>query len=303
MTLIAISLVILSAAIHALWNVFSKSKKPTPSFFLLASLLGTALLAPILLLHSSTVFSDIPSQVWVFLIIAGFFMSLYYVSLARAYRVGDLSVAYPIVRALPVVIVLIVIVYLGRADQVTYQSVAGGLIVVLGCFMVPLKGFKGFRLSDYWNLTCAMALIAAISTAGYSMVDDEALRYLRSDSQFDSDNTSTAILYAFLEACITSAWMALYVLMRRQSRFEFMQLIRFDKSHAFVAAIGVHLSYTLVLVALAFADNVSYIVAFHRLSIPLGAALGILILKEQPYPTKIIGVLVVLIGLVCVALG
>jgi len=28
-----------------------------------------------------------------------------------------------------------------------------------------------------------------------------------------------------------------------------------------------------------------------------------LILKEKPYPAKIIGVLVVLIGLVCVALG
>jgi drug/metabolite transporter (DMT)-like permease len=303
MTLIAISLVILSAAIHALWNVFSKSKKPTSSFFLLASLFGTALLAPILLLHNSTVLSDIPSQVWFFLVIAGFFMSLYYVSLARAYRVGDLSVAYPIVRALPVVIVLIVVVYLGRADQITYQSVVGGLIVVLGCFMVPLKGFKGFRLNNYWNLTCAMALIAAISTAGYSMVDNEALKYLRSDGQFDSDNISVAILYALLEAFITSAWMALYVLMRRQSRVEFMQLIRFNKSHAFVAAIGIHLSYTLVLIAFAFADNVSYIVTFHRLSIPLGAALGILILKEKPYPAKIIGVLVVLIGLVCVALG
>jgi drug/metabolite transporter (DMT)-like permease len=303
MTLIAISLVILSAAIHALWNVFSKSKKPTSSFFLLASLFGTALLAPILLLHNSTVLSDIPGQVWFFLVIAGFFMSLYYVSLARAYRVGDLSVAYPIVRALPVVIVLIVVVYLGRADQITYQSVVGGLIVVLGCFMVPLKGFKGFRLNNYWNLTCAMALIAAISTAGYSMVDNEALKYLRSDGQFDSDNISVAILYALLEAFITSAWMALYVLMRRQSRVEFMQLIRFNKSHAFVAAIGIHLSYTLVLIAFAFADNVSYIVTFHRLSIPLGAALGILILKEKPYPAKIIGVLVVLIGLVCVALG
>ena len=303
MTFIAIFLVILSAAIHALWNVFSKSKKPTSSFFLLASLFGAGLLAPILLLHSSTVLSDIPSQVWAFLVIAGFFMSLYYVSLAKAYRVGDLSIAYPIVRALPVVIVLVVVVYLGRADQITYQSVVGGLIVVLGCFMVPLKRFKGFHFNHYWNLTCAMALIAAISTVGYSMVDDEALRYLRSDSQFEFDNTSVVILYAFLEAFITSVWMGLYVLMRRQSRVEFMQLIRFNKSHVFVAAVGIHLSYTLVLAALAFADNVSYIIAFHRLSIPLGAALGILILKEQPYPTKITGVLVVLIGLACVALG
>ena len=135
------------------------------------------------------------------------------------------------------------------------------------------------------------------------MVDDEALRYLHSNSQFEMDNTSVAILYAFLEALITSIWMALYILMRRQSRADFVQLVRFNKSHAFVAAIGIHLSYTLILVALAFVDNVSYIVAFHRLSIPIGAALGILVLKEQPYPSKIIGVSVALVGLVCVALG
>jgi uncharacterized membrane protein len=57
------------------------------------------------------------------------------------------------------------------------------------------------------------------------------------------------------------------------------------------------------LLALAFVENVSYIVAFHRLSIPLGAVLGILILKEKFYPLKLLGVLIMLVGLLGVALG
>jgi multidrug transporter EmrE-like cation transporter len=44
-------------------------------------------------------------------------------------------------------------------------------------------------------------------------------------------------------------------------------------------------------------------VAFHRLSIPLGAALGILILKEKFYTLKLLGVLIMLVGLLGVALG
>ena len=303
MTLIAISLVVLSACIHALWNLLSKSNNPSAAFFLLASLFGTALLSPIMVYQGFEVVQEIPLMVWIYLLLTGFFMSLYYVSLAKAYREGDLSVAYPIIRSLPVVIVLIVVVLLGRAEQITWLSAGGGLIVVIGCFMVPLKGFRFFDLANYWNLTCAMAVIAAISTAGYTMIDDEALRYLHNHSQLDIGNVSAAILYAFLEALITSIWMALYILTRRQSRIDIVQLIRLNKTHVFLAAIGIHLSYTLVLAALAFVDNVSYVVAFHRLSIPIGAALGIVILREQPYPIKILGVLVVLVGLVFVAIG
>ena len=303
MTLIAILLVVLSACIHALWNLLSKRNNPSAAFFLLASLFGAAMLAPILMQQGTQVLQGIPFMVWAYLTIAGFFMSLYYISLARAYRVGDLSVAYPIIRSLPVVIVLIVVVLLGRAEQISWLSAGGGLIVVVGCFMVPLKDSKDFRLDNYWNLTCTMAVVAAISTAGYTMIDDEALRYLHNHSQLEIGNTSAAILYAFLEALITSVWMTLYILLRRQSRIEFVKLILFNKSHVFIAAIGIHLSYALVLVAFAFVDNVSYVVAFHRLSIIIGAALGVVILKEQPYPIKIIGISVVFIGLICVALG
>jgi drug/metabolite transporter (DMT)-like permease len=303
MTLIAIFLVVLSACVHASWNLLTKRRRPTASFFLLASLTGAVLLSPVLFLHSDTVLKHIPNVVWLHLITSGFCLALYYVSLASAYRAGDLSIAYPIVRAVPVVIVLVVVVILGRSDQVSLQSVFGALLVVVGCFMVPLQRFSELRLKNYLNLTCIMALIAALGTAGYSMVDDEALRYLRNDTNLTIDNTSLTLLYAGLEAFITSTWMALFVLLNKKSRLDFYQVIRINKFHAIVAGIGIHLSYTLVLIAFAFAQNVSYIVAFHRLSIPLGASLGVLILKEVPYRPKLIGILVVLVGLVFVAIG
>ena len=303
MTFIAISLVILSAGIHSLWNIFSKSKNPTPAFFLFASLASTVLLSPILFLHIETLLSHFPAAVWGLLVVAGFCMALYFVSLASAYRAGDLSIAYPIVRAIPVVIVLIVVVLLGRSDQVSIQSVFGALLIVFGCFIIPLKRFSSWHYKNYLNLTCVMAFIAALGTAGYVVVDDEALRYLRNDTNLTIDDTSLAILYACLESLITSIWLAIFVLLHQKSRLDISQVIRINIRQAIVVGIGMSLSYTLVLIALAFVDNVSYIVAFHRLSIPLVAALGIVILKEQPYKTKVTGIFVVLVGLVFVALG
>ena len=303
MTLIAILLVVLSACVHASWNLLTKRRKPTASFFLLSSLTGATLLSPVLFLNSNVVLNQIPLTVWMFLVISGFCFSLYYVSLASAYRAGDLSIAYPIVRAIPVIIVLVVVVILGRADQVSLQSVFGALLVVVGCFMIPLQRFSEWRLKNYLTLTCIMAFIAALGTAGYSMIDDEALRYLRNDAGLAMDNTSITLLYAGLEALMTSVWMTLFVLLNKQSRRDFYQVIRINKFHAIVAGIGIHLSYTLVLIAFAYAQNVSYIIAFHRLSIPLGAGLGVLILKEAPHRPKVIGVLVVFIGLILVSLG
>ena len=230
-------------------------------------------------------------------------MALYFISLARAYKEGELSIAYPIARAMPIIIVLAVVVYLGRADQISLQSVLGSVLVVFGCFMIPLKRFNELRFSDYLNLTFVMALIAAFSSAGYALVDDEALRYFRNNNQLAIDNTSMTILYACLEASITSLWLALFIVIRKQGRIDFYQVICVNKWNAIVAGIGIILSYTLLLMALAFVENVSYIVAFHRLSIVLGAALGILILNEKLYPLKLLGMLIMLIGLLGVALG
>jgi uncharacterized membrane protein len=54
--------------------------------------------------------------------------------------------------------------------------------------------------------------------------------------------------------------------------------------------------------AINFVSNVSYVAAFRQLSIPLGAAFGMVILKEPPCRIKIFGILAVFVGLVLVGL-
>ncbi len=301
MSLTAIILVILSAFVHAGWNLLSKRQHPTAAFFLVASLAGALLLTPFLVLYGNRVISGMPGQIWVFLVASGFFLALYYISLAGAYRAGDMSVAYPLARSSPVIVVTIVTLMLGRGEQVSAVCVAGIILVVGGCFLIPLKRLGDLRLRNYLNLTCGLALLAAIGTSGYSIVDDEALRQLR--NQATIGKTQVTLVYAGLEALSASIWLLLFVTLRRSGRSNLNQLLRSTRLDAVLAGVAIYFAYVLVLIALAFADNVSYVVGFRQLSVPLGAILGIVVLKEVPHGPKMAGVIVMFVGLILVAVG
>lgn len=294
-------LVILSAFVHAGWNLLSKSQHPSSSFFLIASLAGSLLLSPFIVLYGRLVVPDMPASIWAFLIASGFFLALYYIALSSAYRAGDMSVAYPLARSSPIIVVTVVSLVLGRGGQVSGLCIAGVILVVVGCFLIPLKRLVDLHLRNYFNPICGLALLAAIGTSGYSIVDDEALRLLR--TQTSIGNTQTTLVYAGLEALSASGWLFLFVMFRRNGRSSLIQLLLLKKRFAVLAGFAIYFSYALVLLALAFADNVTYVVGFRQLSIPLGAILGVLVLKEVPHGPKITGVFIMFVGLILVAIG
>ena len=303
MTPIAIALLIISAGLHASWNLITKRSHPTASFFLVANTVGGLLLVPVVVLNGKAL-PDIPASVWSLLAITGFFMALYYASLAGAYRYGDISVAYPLARSSPVIVVTVVTLLLGRGHQVSHQCVLGILLVVAGCFLIPMRRFSDLRLSNYLNPTCALALLAAIGTSGYSIADDEALRQLRTAPALATIGiTPLTLLYACMEALSASFWLVLLVALRREGRASFRQVLRTGKRQASLAGGMIYLTYGMVLVSLAFVSNVSYVVAFRQLSIPLGTLLGITVLQEPRYLPKIVGVAVMFVGLVLVGSG
>lgn len=303
MSTLAIVLVVISAFMHAGWNLLSKSKNPSAAFFLVASFAGALLLSPTLILYRDTIAHGISAQVWLIILMTGFFMALYYISLAGAYRAGDISVAYPLARSSPVIVVTIVALILGRGDQVSDRCVAGIVLVVAGCFLIPLKRFRDLRLKNYLNATCGLALLAAIGTSGYSILDDEALQQLRTDPQVTIGNVQATLLYACLEAYASLFWLSLFVAARRDSRSSLRDVLLTNRRHAILAGVAIYLTYGIVLISLAFVDNVSYVVGFRQLSIPLGATLGVLVLKEKPHAPKLAGVAIMFVGLVLVATG
>jgi uncharacterized membrane protein len=62
-------------------------------------------------------------------------------------------------------------------------------------------------------------------------------------------------------------------------------------------------TYGLVLASMTYVTDVSYVAAFRQLSIPIGALFGIVLLKEQCPAPKLLGILIISIGLILVGIG
>ncbi|MGP9655127.1 drug/metabolite transporter, partial [Halomonas sp. AOP35-4E-18] len=99
----ALALVLVSVCMHAGWNVLGKRNAPSLASFTLAYGAGGAVMLPLVLLGPSL--TALPSAFWGWLALSGLCQMLYMGGLAWAYARGDVSVLYPIARALPVVLV------------------------------------------------------------------------------------------------------------------------------------------------------------------------------------------------------
>lgn len=303
MSVTAVVLLTISAVTHAGWNLLAKrQQRPSASFFLVANSVGFVLFTPFLFAHVSAL-AAFPVQVWGLLAAAGLFMAVYYCCLAGAYRAGDMSIAYPLARSVSIVVVTAVTFMLGRQDQLSGQCVVGIVLVVAGCSLIPHQRFSALRLKNYLNAACMLGLAAAFATAAYSMTDDEALRQLRIALDGNLNTVSITIIYACLESLSASLWLTLFVGAAATGRARFREVVRFHKRTALITGLGIYGTYTLVLISMAFVHNVSYVVAFRQLSIPLGAGLGVVILGEPAYRPKIAGIAIMCLGLLLVGTG
>ncbi len=300
MTLAAALLVIFSAFMHAGWNIFSKSQSPTAGFFLLASWGTVFWFAPIFFLTRGLL-PIIPAAIWEKLLIAGFFQAVYYVGLAGAYTRGALSIAYPLARSFPLFFLVALACMTGQGHDFSAAGLTGLGAIVAGAIILPMNSFRDFRLTNYLNLSCAFALLAAAGTAGYSFIDDMAMNMIKGLPDVSPD-WARAILYLVLESAFTALWLHVLLLFSRYSRTQFQKNYKKLLKPAFQAGLAIGATYGLVLLAMTLATNVSYVVGLRQLSIPIGTLLGILVLKEKGSLPRCIGVSMLFGGLLLIIL-
>jgi drug/metabolite transporter (DMT)-like permease len=302
MTIIATILLIISAFTHAGWNFISKKEHPTQAFYLLANSMGVICTLPILFYHANLL-PFFPPSVWIIVILSGFFLASYLEALAGAYRAGDISIAYPLARSLPLVFVFLVTLALGESQSTGGWFLVGMILIVGGCTILPLKSFSDFQFSNYRNLCCLLAVLAAVGTACYTIADDMALRYLRELPGQPMNIIEGTLVFLVLEGISCSLWQGLFVTINRRERQSMLAVLKSYKGPAALTGIGIYLTYGIVLVSMNFVTNVSYVAAFRQLSIPLGAILGMVFLKESRYLPKTLGVAAIFLGLVITSIN
>jgi drug/metabolite transporter (DMT)-like permease len=300
MSSLAIVLLVISAVIHASWNAASKHRTPSAAFFLVSGVSSCILLLPLLWLQRETL-AAAPPRLWQLLPLTAVCQCLYFWGLGSAYRCGDLSVVYPLARGLPVIGVTAISVLLGRGEALGPVVVIGMLVAVAGCIVLPLASLRELHWRRYCNRACVYGVVAAIGTAGYSLLDDLALRAWRETA---SGNTAMiAMLYLTLELTLTSLWLVPVVCIPRDERRRLVEVWQQTRWLAAGAGVATFVAYALVLVAMAHVRDISFVVAFRQLSIPVGALLGIVLLKEPAHAPKLAGIALIVSGLVAVALG
>ncbi len=301
MNSIAIILVLLSCVMHAGWNLVCKSKTPSAAFFALATCSSVVMMTP-LYIYFVPRLGEVPTPVWHLLIATGFFQAFYYISLGNAYRLNDMSLAYPIARSLPVLFVPLVTTLIAVGKPLSALAVTGMIITAGGCMILPLKELRLSIFKQYFQYPFLFVVTAAVGISGYSIIDSVGLEALTKSAQPFSTIHAALFFIAFENLSILF-YIWIYVALSRREKINLRIIRKRSLRFPLLAGPVVTITYTLVLVAMQFATNVSYIVAFRQVSIVIGVLLGIFILKEKSTPFKIAGTALIFIGLVLAAVG
>ncbi len=179
----------------------------------------------------------------------------------------------------------------------------GILAVVIGCLLLPQRSLRHLQLRNYLSACTLLAGVAAIGTTGYTLIDNQVLFDLLSVPGIALSRVEIAFFYLALDSVFIAVVMGGYILCSRPERVELTKIWQKSRMVAVITGLLIMGTYGLVLTAMAYATNVSYIAAFRQLSIPLGAILGILVQKEPAYPTKLASIGVIFAGLLLIALA
>ena len=139
MSLTAVALILVAAVAHAGWNLCSKqaSAVSTAGFVWLLAALAGVLYAPVVAVDVIAARPHLTALNWLFMAGTGVLQTGYFVFLQHGYRLGDLSVVYPIGRGSGAVLAALAgIVLLG--ERPGPAGIAGIVCIVAGVIVLGL---------------------------------------------------------------------------------------------------------------------------------------------------------------------
>ena len=301
MTPTGISLLLLSVFVHAGWNAISRRNRPATAFMLVASATGAVVVAPIALWHGAQLPAVSPAF-WAVLGGSSLCMALYYGALVGAYRAGEMSLVYPLARALPALAVPLVSLCLGRAQGLAWWFGVGGGLIVAGALLLPMRHFADLRAAHYGSRAFALAVLTAAGTTGYTVLDYYGMNLLEQPGG-PLGPIAAPLSYIALQGLFTCIWLLLCLLLIPAERGRLKGVLRGSLRPAVLTGLGIYLAYALVLGAYTRVSDPSYVAAFRQLSIPVGVLLSVTLLGERRTGPKFVGAIMIFCGVVIASLS
>ena len=295
-------LLIFSAILHVGWNLLCKKVTPSPSFFIIA-FASIAVVFSLINIPYYQYLWGLENDIWLLILGTGLFQALYFLALSAAYARGELSIVYPIVRAIPVIMVPLISLWYFGMLPFSMLAFLGCAMIGLGAMGLCLRQLFALSLNKILVMSLAFSIIAAFGTIGYSMIDGVAIKKFYIHPLTPETHFENALIYIYLQALSTLMWFALYVAFFKSQRKALKQMLSKHGGLCFKAGIMISGSYLLALWSMQYIENVSYVVAVRQLSVPLGIIVGVIVLKEALTKQKLAGMGLIATGLITVALG
>lgn len=270
-----VTLAVLGAALaHATWNAMIKSSRDALLDMTLITFLAGVAAAPLLL------FVAAPARAsWPYIAASVVTHIAYYIAVVKAYRAGDLSHGYPIMRGVaPLLVSVCGLAWLGESPSASEW--AGILLICGGVLSLGLVGFhwRESRVSTAW------ALGNAVIIATYTLIDAAGVRASGSPAGY--------VLWLFVLDALPFPFI-IFILKK-------MELVRYAKRHWLRGFVGGALSsvaYGVALWAMTRAP-VAAVAALRETSVIFAALIGAWLLKEGHIARRLAGAATVAAGVI-----
>jgi drug/metabolite transporter (DMT)-like permease len=281
-----LALILVSAVVHVVAHVALKRARDRTSFIWWMLVWGLLLFAPVLLLTRPI----IPPLVWAILAASAIFEVLYFVSLARAYRLGDLSLVYPLARGTaPLFLLLWTTLFL--ADHITLAGAGGIALIAAGLYVINLPRLGAWLapLRSLARPAPRAALFAGVCISLYTFVDRAGVQHL------------DPLVYTYLVILLTLLLFTPLAL-RQVGWHGLRHELASSRLGSVLAGFTTQAAYAIVLYTIRAGTPASYAGAVREVSVVLSAVIGVVFLHEAGSRVRVLGAVCVVAGVGLIAL-
>ena len=288
MTPLALPLIVISAVMHALWNLLAKRAQSNSAtlVFLFAVCESVFFFPIIIIVLQQLIAGNVSWLAIIFMVGSGLLHTLYFWLLSMGYRVGDLSIVYPVARGMGPLLATIgaILLFAERPEPIVF---IGSLVIVGG--VIILTGDPRSLLNSKALPAIRFGVLTGFIVAAYTLWDAYAMNQV-------------AIAPLMFQGGLSFSRMLLLLPIVGRKPAEIREAWAVDRWKIVGIALLSSLAYLIILFVLTFTP-VSYVAPMRTLSILIGVLLGANLLKEKDMKRRVVAAIAIIIGVILLNLG
>jgi drug/metabolite transporter (DMT)-like permease len=281
MPILAVALLLTSAVLHALWNLLLK-QSPEKYVAMGWQVIISGVLSLILLFF----FGLPPRSMWLFVVISMTLEAVYFVLLSFAYSDHDFSLVYPVARgSAPALVVLWSFLFLHEIPSAI--GFVGIFIIVCGLVIIGATGFFQPHEGKLQFKGIAIALLIALVISIYTLIDGFAVKH------------GPALPYGLAMFLLVPV-LTTPVIVRHYGWERFIEGRHWQPGRLILVGFLGIIAYLFALFAYSIAP-VNYSEAIREVSVVIGAFAGWQFLGEKMGKIRVLGAVVIFVGIALIA--